>query len=383
MRTCHSFPGLAVMVCLTLTAVLAQPSRALACNCGPGCRCGPSCSCGTKTAAQEPGVEPLSPATADLRVRRNATTLTDQERQDFIDAVRALKDVPAPSPVVPGLSIYDNFVVRHAQAFFEGSAHGGPAFFPWHRQFLLEFEQELQRVNPSVNLPYWDFTDPASLSILFASNFLGGNGDPERNFIVTDGPFRAGEWVLAFDGPDLRRQFGFFVPTLPTQEQVLTALGVTPYDVFPFDRGSPIDESFRNHVEGFNHPGGEQELHNRVHLWLGGSSSIDLSPNDPIFYLLHANIDRIWAEWEMQNGLSYLPISGPREGHRLFDPMFPFFDPVVRPVDVLDHHLLGYRYDTEPLGPAGAVPEPAGLVLFVLGGLVLMILARRRWCAAG
>jgi tyrosinase len=313
----------------------------------------------------------VSPATADLQVRKNASTLTELEKQDFVEAVLALKKITAPDST---LNIYDTFVLRHLESFAGGHAHEGPAFLPWHRQFLLEFERELRKVNPNVTVPYWDFTvDNSPTSPIWSSDFLGGDGNRDNKSIVEDGPFAQGKWILPVDGTDLRRQFGLFAETLPTLKEVEAGLAIMIYDSLPFDLGSSVEESFRNYVEGFNHLSGEAEMHNRVHLWLGGSSTIDVSPNDPIFWLLHANFDRIWAEWEALYGLNYLPLSGARPGHNLHDTMFPFD---VAPADVLDHRALGYIYDTELAG--NLVPEPSSLGLGMLGALALFVVAWRR-----
>ena len=67
------------------------------------------------------------------------------------------------------------------------------------------------------------------------------------------------------------------------------------------------------------------------------------SPNDPVFWLAHAYLDRLWAEWEAIHGYDY-PERGPYPGHRLYDRLVPFN---ITPADVLDHHELGYYYDTE------------------------------------
>jgi tyrosinase len=343
---------------------LLEPACLWACSkCGTNCQCGPACRCDARPASTP----------TQVNVRKNASSLSDSEKQDFIDAIYQLKREPPDG----GLSIYDTFVLQHGQSFVEGHAHGGAAFLPWHRQFLLEFERELRQINPKVTIPYWDFTvDNSPNSSIWAPNFLGGGGLEEDNFVVMDGPFRQGQWVIRpeFDGPDLRRQFGLFAPSLPTATDVEAALAVMVYDTFSFDRGSPIATSFRNFVEGFGHPSGEAEMHNRVHLWLGGSSAIDLSPNDPIFWMLHANFDRIWAQWEDQFGLSYAPLAGGRTGHNLHDVMFPFD---VTPANVLDHRTLGYVYDTE----VTAVPEPSGWALAVLGGIAMAMLAWRRTCS--
>jgi hypothetical protein len=137
---------------------------------------------------------------------------------------------------------------------------------------------------------------------------------------------------------------------------VNAAFGASQYDVFPFDSGSPIDQSFRNNLEGFNHSSGQAELHNRVHNWIGGSMAIAYSPNDPVFWLLHSNIDRLWAQWQAANpNDSYDPETGAADGHNLRDRMSPFG---VTPESVLDHRALGYVYDTELGGGGGGGASP-------------------------
>lgn len=292
---------------------------------------------------------------ASLEVRKNQSSLTKTEKLHFIDAIKTLKTTFNPGSTI---SVYDQFVFDHYTAFSAGHAHEGPAFLAWHREFLLQFEQELQKVDSTVTIPYWDFTvDNSADSSIW--KFMGGNGDPNDNHVVKTGPFRQGEWTLAYDGPDLRRDFGGLVSTLPTADDVRAAFNVTQYDAFPFDSGSPIDQSFRNNIEGLNHPTGEAELHNRVHNWIGGSMAIPYSPNDPVFWLLHANIDRIWAEWEDQNGQLYDPTTGAAYGHNLNDLMSPFN---VTPASVLDERALGYRYDTQSESGGGSSPlaVPAG-----------------------
>jgi tyrosinase len=301
-------------------------------------------------------LEPLEDRTLlSTYVRKNEDTLSSKEIKAFVDAIKTLKTTYNDGSTV---SVYDSFVQEHADAFANGQAHGGPAFLAWHREFLLQFEQALQTVDSSVTIPYWDFTvDNSTSSSLWSDDFLGGNGDPTDNNIVTTGPFRQGEWTLNVNGDDgtsLRRDFGGLVSTLPTADDVTAAENASSYDVFPFDTGSPIDQSFRNNLEGFNHSSGEPELHNRVHAWIGGSMAIQYSPNDPVFWMLHANLDRLWAEWQDQNSPGYAPESGAADGQNLTDLMSPFN---VTPQSVLDHRALGYRYDTESdggNGPSGA-----------------------------
>jgi tyrosinase len=267
--------------------------------------------------------------------------LTAKERRNFVDAVKTLKQTYHDGATI---SIYDEYVHVHMMGMQNTHIHEGPIFFPWHRVLLRSFELELQAINPRVTLPYWDFSvDNQPDSSLWASDFMGGDGDPSDNDAVQDGPFRKGQWKLLFDGPNLRRQFGYYRPTLPTPDDVAGAFLVESYDCPPYDVGSDITLSFRNYAVGWNFPSGEPEMHNRVHNWVGGSMLEMTSPNDPVFWLLHANMDRLWAEWEAIYGFDY-PDGDAPPGQNLNDPMDPFG---ITPAEVLDHHGLGYYYDTE------------------------------------
>src|SRR5262249_12984546 len=145
-------------------------------------------------------------------------------------------------------------------------------------------------------------------SSLFADNFMGGTGDPNDGYIVKTGPFRQEEWPVIFDGPYLVRNFGEWgAIDLPTPDDVAGALAVPKYDAAPWNGYSDVQLSFRNNVEGWNHPTRRAEIHNKVHEWIGGQMLGLSSPNEPLFWLLHANIDRLWAQWQDEH---------PDEGYR-------------------------------------------------------------------
>ena len=247
-----------------------------------------------------------------MRVRNNVTHLSPATKAAFVAAILALKQKPSVlNPGGAGWSRYDDFSQVHMNAMMAipGWAHTRPAFFPWHREMLLQFENELVAIDPSVTLPYWDWTDPGSNP--FTIDFLGGDGDPAQNDKVTTGRF-------AFDGPDhwrlvskddpgdpdfLARSFGSdpTAMSLPTVADVNAVLSVTPYDSSPWSGGSA---GFRSNLEF--------ALHNLVHRYIGGTMGLMTSPNDPVFWLHHCNIDRLWAQWMVLHpGASpYLPVGG-------------------------------------------------------------------------
>ena len=300
-----------------------------------------------------------------MSCRKNQAHLTPAERTAFVNALLALKNsVPSQMGLA---SRYDDYVQIHMDSMMAspGWAHRAPAFFPWHRELLRRFELDLQAIDPTVSLPYWDWEvdnspDPTVAGSPWTAEFMGGNGDPGQGDKVTTGPFRfdGGQWTLhvttGAGGADrdntnyLRRRLAdpSGATSLPTPANVADALTVTPYDAAPWDTSA--QPSFRNRLEGWY---GAGSIHNRVHLWVGGNMRPMTSPNDPVFFLHHCNIDRLWTLWQRQHpGEPYAPgagVAGAPAGHHLTDPMQPWGG-ATTPASVLDHHALGYWYDTDP-----------------------------------
>lgn len=283
-----------------------------------------------------------------MGIRKNQSSLTASEKAAFVAAVKALK----------ASGVYDTFVAQHRAAFMASPndpAHGGPAFLPWHREYLRRFELALEQIDPNVSIPYWDWTvDRTAGASLWASDFMGGNGTGASRRVTT-GPFAfsTGEWTLTVRDPGdtttfLARAFGA-MGSLPTQQGVSGALNVVPYDSAPWNSNSSTNTSFRNRLEVV--------IHNPGHMWVGGSMMAMSSPNDPVFWLHHCNIDRLWAEWQRENPAAiYLPPSGTPNvvaGHGRDDPMPPWDNEASPPTprSVLDHRALGYTYDNEQPAP--------------------------------
>ena len=371
-------------------------------------------------------------AAEPVRVRKNAKDLSAQEKQDLVGAYHAMK--VAPSPWDAKLSYYDQFVYWHKYAFAceNNAAHMGPAFLPWHRQFLLMFENGLRDASgKDVTIPYWDFTDMASTDAVFAADFLGENGDPKKGYAV-QGAFGKENWVLnVLDPPEsdpyqytylIRNRGTDVAPNPPTPADIQTALDVPTYDSAPWDAMSDASTSFRNNIEGWRDVMGMEcdggwmnpisghdaahMNHNGTHLWAGGifesgspveldawsgmsgqhhleemtapvlgTLALNTSPNDPAFWLLHANIDRVWDQWSDIHGEVYAPESGAAPGHNLNDKMWPYttIGLSVTPADMLDRATLGYEYLPT------TVPEPGSLGLAAWAALgALGILRGRR-----
>jgi tyrosinase len=371
----------------------------------------------------------MPPAPA-LRTRKNQFSLSPTERKRYVNAILQMKKT----------HVYDWYVQTHIDSMGHPKsggmnmwAHLRPAFLPWHRQFILDFENDLRDADAALTgkpsdlaLPYWDWTiDRSKIPYLvfgwvWMDSFMGPNGSPALDDMVDSGPFSPGQgWFPKYDagpnynqedsGPNyLQRTLGQAVDSLPAPEQWAGAMDVKAYDAPLWDSnvgvipqpnprsvrfaGAP---SFRNVLEGWvpyydtaTAPAVYPALHNQVHMWVGGSMSDALSsPNDPVFFLHHCNVDRLWTLWQAndpQRPDQYLPQdgvadvtdpdgetamgmkTGPNEpikleGHHLTNPMPPWNGttpdtrqgktgnlPKVTPFDVLNHTTLGYAYDTDP-----------------------------------
>jgi tyrosinase len=295
----------------------------------------PSVSNGDVTLEAKIGNSTVGSVSLMVRIRKNATTLTTAERDRFIAAFAQLNN--------QGLGRFQDFRDMHRTQASLNQAHGAAAFLPWHRAYLLDLERELQAIDPSVALPYWRFDQAAPA--LFSLDFLGASDQIGTVSFSPSNPLRF--WVT--DGiPGINRRPLFNAAHAPgglrTQAQTL-AIG-TAYAQFRTMEGDP---------------------HGLAHTSFGGSiQSPATAPKDPLFFLLHCNVDRLWAKWQRQNhrfdpaiAASYQGGTNP-VGHNLNDSMWPWNGVTTPP--------------RPPIAPGGtlasspctATPGPQPLVRFCL-----------------
>jgi tyrosinase len=237
-----------------------------------------------------------------VRIRKNAQTLGAAERDRFLNALGTLNG--------SGLGRFTDFRDMHVQGS-SGEAHGNVGFLPWHRAYVLDLERELQRIDPAVTLPYWRFDQPAPA--LFAAAFMGASGP---NDVVQFSPGHPLEQWTTDGQVGITRGLRFAANSIPPSmisEAATLALGGAnnTYASFRSMEGTP---------------------HGRAHTGFRGSiSSIPTAARDPLFFMLHANTDRLWAKWQWLNGRTnpadpeaYATPSPNRIGHALNDTMWPW-----------------------------------------------------------
>lgn len=315
-----------------------------------------------------------------MRVPKSVAALTDTEKLAYRDAVLKLKnDRPSLIPAAQtdgATSRWDDYVWIHMVVGL--GAHRGAAFAPWHREFLRQLEFDLREAsgNDQLCIPYWDWTTarvPADPGWPFTANLMGEMGSGTDNRVPPSSPFGGqpvaadNQWVLTvltgapgggLDGPRdntsyLRRKSpgGSGGGVLTTANSMNTTLTRTVYDAASFTEGgagaTPADlpGSFRKSLE--------YACHNGPHGWVGGSMEPMTSPNDPVFFLHHCNVDRLWATWQQKHPTAgYLP-TGSAGAHALdgtmsnLDPTRFNYPVLRRPSELIDFHALGVWYDTD------------------------------------
>ncbi|KAL2149028.1 hypothetical protein VTH82DRAFT_1714 [Thermothelomyces myriococcoides] len=269
----------------------------------------------------------------NIQRRQEWSTLSLTDRAAFITAIHCLNALPARTPqsTAPGArTLYDDFIVAHIlQTPF---VHASGLFLPFHRHLLHLFADALRdRCGYSGPLPYWDWTtsyaDPRTAAVFDGGpHSLGGNGAfvPGRNGTVislpggapmvippatgggcvTRGPFREGIFEIrlgpvAFEprGPD--GGLGYNPRCLRRDLSPHFSVGTRPSAVVALLDGCAA-AGLGCLVGEMDAPGGVPGgVHASGH-WQVGPDALDVfaSPSDPVFWLHHAQVDRVWAIWQ-------------------------------------------------------------------------------------
>ncbi|KAF9639980.1 Tyrosinase [Lasiodiplodia theobromae] len=276
-----------------------------------------------------------------LSVRKWWGDLTADERIEYTNAVLCLqKKAPnTPAELAPGAKTrYDDWVAAHINQ--TNYIHFNAAFLTWHRWFTWEYEQALRNECGYTGAqPYWDWTKTAETGLENSPLFDGSatsisgngarlnynatdriivNGNTDAPTIlspgtgggcVTSGPFANmtvnlgpdglsllngasdnSSYKFAYNPRCLRRSLTDDANQRFANKTSVLNLLTGPTDIYDFEftmQGYPLTDQLGVHGGG--------------HFSLGGDPGRDLyvSPGDPAFFTHHANIDRIWWQWQM------------------------------------------------------------------------------------
>lgn len=240
------------------------------------------------------------------------------------------------------------------ELYWDQCQHQSWFFPPWHRGYLVALEAQVLKAIVALGgptdwtLPYWNYfgsNNQHKIPPAFTAKTLP-DGSPNPLFIS------------ARYGP--KNDGNIYIPIPPVSQN---CLGNTLYTGSNMQTPNP---GFGGPKTGFSHGGGtsgnlESNPHNQVHVDVGGSnpqnnniwglmSDPGIAALDPIFYLHHCNIDRMWAAWNKAGNTNPIDgdwLNGPEStGQRKFAmPMPDGSSWVFSPDEVDSLSKMNYTYD--------------------------------------
>jgi tyrosinase len=330
---------------------------------------------------------------ANPLIRRDAWKLSATSTWEptllwYAKAVGAMSSLPATDPTSwrwqggvhgydPSTDPFVNLSATPAQPimdqFWRQCQHGCWFFLPWHRMYLGYFERIVRAAVVKLGgpadwaLPYWNYSDTSNpnakaLPPCFREPALP-DGSPNPLFVIQEINILRAPGVNSGD------------PSVIPDEDVNLS-GCLSENFFSPDTDTTTgDLGFGGPAMGFNHDGQvfatnsvESIPHNQIHVdvggqWMQGGATVDgwmINPDtaalDPIFWLHHANIDRLWSVWNRISPANADPTGSVNVGGQNIawptTVSFSFYDETgnvvtMTPSQVLDTTQTVFSYDYE------------------------------------
>ena len=280
-------------------------------------------------------------------IRRSLATVSKEERDLLRDAILQLNRVfysPTGSRT--------DFPAGHVSMWFKqdeihqsSHVHGCPAFLPWHRELLNRFEALIRTINPRLSLHYWDWNlDPSNMPDgeggtinLFDEHFMG-NADGSVNGGAVGEPLLSAGFYKphavnyrddvapvrlvrpnpadpsTFSYPDPASGVHYNPADPPRSLTRDKQSGAPPVGVAGAGWATddefiqaPTWEAFRDLMYGDEQGTSGFGAHGAAHSYIGGNlDDAHISFRDPFVFLMHANIDRLWAMWQLHSAAQRL-----------------------------------------------------------------------------
>ncbi|KAI6350725.1 hypothetical protein MCOR25_010440 [Pyricularia grisea] len=224
--------------------------------------------------------------------RKAWTALTDAEKADFLQAEVCLMETPSKTGFAGARTRWDELQAMHvAQVQF---IHVVGSFLPWHRYFMSVHEKLLRdECGYTGVLPYWDqqadlAAAPLNKSSIFDPETGFGSINMDANECVTDGPF-----------VNITNNLNVDLSRKATPQCLTRKLSQTQFNMVS---QSQVDlcMTYTTYVD-FNNCLGNA-VHTSGHYAVGGiMDDVSLSPADPLFFMHHTNLDRLFWEWQSKD----------------------------------------------------------------------------------
>ncbi|HEY1375854.1 MAG TPA: tyrosinase family protein [Gemmataceae bacterium] len=248
---------------------------------------------------------------------------------------------------------------------FQGNMHGVPAgggtnaawkwcmhgnwwFLPWHRGYLYFFERIIRKMSgdDTFALPYWPWelpgqdVLPAPFRVAMYQGAPNALFDGTRTIANQGGPLQPGPFSTFAGGWAYAKTMDQFTDIAAD----LSFGGVqVPKTTLP---QKPVSQE---------HGVMESQAHDQIHVLVGSSRPNEIDGNmrhpqtaarDPIFWLHHTNVDRLWNQWLAVQGHD-----NPTD-QDWYDQQFPFIDEngntvTLTVTEILNRAASAYHYDDE------------------------------------
>ncbi|PYH90323.1 tyrosinase [Aspergillus ellipticus CBS 707.79] len=242
-----------------------------------------------------------------VRIRKEWRDLTGSEQKAYLAAENCLISLPAKSGLAATTNRFSDLQALHrgmTNTAVGDIIHDVGQFLPWHRYYMHVHETLLrQECNYTGPLTYWDerldadtgdmFTSPMWNSTGFGGNGIGSDG------CVVDGAFAN---YTEHIGPENEDTEYCLNRAWDNSWAVEMANSTVIYDICGgYNTYSPWWYCIA------------ELAHKGVHTAVGGvMADIKSSPGDPMFFMHHTYIDKVWFDWQKGDPTSRLyQISGP------------------------------------------------------------------------
>ncbi|KAI8805524.1 hypothetical protein BJ742DRAFT_759397 [Cladochytrium replicatum] len=220
-------------------------------------------------------------------VRQSWSSLSLEQKERYVAAARELYARPLSGQCVdPKTASHGDFTQCHWT--FQKDNHGTFYFWPWHRRFIRTYELALQSVDSSVVLPYMDWHEVSQAlhtSDIWNVEYFGANGEDTDDRCVTQGTFANLTVTYIDNGTKFTHCLGRKWSGGPAKINP-----VYPSDAVMAMLNSGDFSKVSQSVEGGPHAA--------VHNGIGGDMAFMYSTADPVFFLHHGYVDRLWWYWQ-------------------------------------------------------------------------------------
>lgn len=240
-----------------------------------------------------------------LRQRKNINDVTGVEKENLIKAFQGIMNLPNDDPKsfyqLGGIHWYpgDTYCEHHIHPFLA-----------WHRAYILQFENALRSIPgcEDVTLPYWDISDDRYPEIFSEGPFA--NYKVPKEFLkqypweVTNGSLKADGSIIRNDEATYNENKWKYIRDAshdPNNKQKVYLDKIIQFPTWNSFNGLKTDGTFDGKYVNGKYVGSESLMHahDMIHNSNGATTANqDVTGFEPVFWLFHANWDRLMWQWQ-------------------------------------------------------------------------------------